>query len=112
VSIALDDVGFGRSCLESLILLEPHLIKVDKRCVQGAAHDRSRAHSLQRLLAMARTLGSDVVAEGIESQEDLKVLEDLGVPYGQGFLLGAPIEPRTSGLWETAEALPGVNQVR
>ncbi|MBV9080860.1 MAG: diguanylate cyclase [Elusimicrobia bacterium] len=88
--VAIDDVGFGRSCLENLILLEPDVIKIDKRCVGGIARDRARTNSLRKILKVAEVLDTEVVAEGIESTDDLAVLRDLGVMYGQGFLLDRP----------------------
>ncbi len=90
VQIAIDDVGFGRSCLESLILLEPDLVKIDKKCVFGIRQDELRRRSLKRLLKVTESLGCDMVAEGIESFEDLEVLCDLDVQYGQGYLFGRP----------------------
>lgn len=90
VLIAIDDLGFGRSCLESLILLEPDIVKIDKKCVIGIAQDMAHARSLKRLLNMARSLGTEVIAEGIETKDDLEMLKYLGVKYGQGFLLGKP----------------------
>ncbi len=105
VLIAVDDVGFGRSSLESLIFLEPQIIKIDKRCVHGVARDASRARSLKRLLQVAKALRTDVVAEGIEVREDLLELKRLGVMYGQGFLLGCPVEPRTLGNGHGADVL-------
>ncbi len=90
VQIAIDDVGFGRTCLESLILLEPDVVKIDKKCVIGIARDPLRKHSLKRLLNIIQTLGADAVAEGVETREDLAALKQLGVPYGQGFLWGKP----------------------
>ena len=93
IHIAIDDVGFGRSCLESLILLEPDVIKIDKKCVQGIAHEEGRANSLRRVLKVAEALGAEVVGEGIESPDDLEVLKRLGVMYAQGFLLGRPVDP-------------------
>jgi len=95
ILIGIDDVGFGRSSLESLIMLEPDLIKIDKRCVQGIAVDLSRARSLQRLLRLAQALETDVVAEGIESEDDFNALKNLGVTYGQGYFLGYPVDVRT-----------------
>ncbi|HTE05024.1 MAG TPA: diguanylate cyclase [Planctomycetota bacterium] len=92
VQVALDDVGFGRSCMESLLLLEPEIVKVDRRCTTGIARSPERARALERLLQIAQTLGSTVIAEGIESQEDLDALRERGVPYGQGFLWGQPVE--------------------
>ena len=88
--IAIDDVGFGNSCLESLVLLEPDIIKIDKRCITGLSGDGSRMESLRRYVELARTLRSEVVAEGVESREELAVLRDLNVEYAQGFLWGKP----------------------
>ncbi len=90
ILIAIDDVGFGRSCLESLIVLEPDIVKIDKRFVKGIAEDRFRAQSLKRLLKVTRVLDAEVVAEGIETHEDLRMLQDLGVQYGQGYFLDRP----------------------
>ncbi len=92
VLIAIDDVGFGRSSLESLVLLQPEIVKIDKGCVRGIGVDKSRARVFRRLLNVLESLGAEVVAEGIESTDDLDALRVLGVKYGQGFLLG---EPRT-----------------
>jgi len=90
VLVAIDDVGYGRSCLESVVLLEPDLVKIDKICVNGIGRDDTRARSLKRLLKVANSLGAEIVAEGIESREDLQVLRDLGVKSGQGYLWGVP----------------------
>ncbi len=86
ILIAFDDVGFGRSCLESLTVLEPDIIKIDKRCVTGVGDDVARLRPLKRLLKLAEALGTEAVAEGIESRQDLEVLKSFGVKYGQGFL--------------------------
>ncbi|HEX7154308.1 MAG TPA: EAL domain-containing protein [Thermoanaerobaculia bacterium] len=90
VLIAIDDVGFGSSCLESLVLLEPDIMKIDKRCVIGIDQDRMRAHHLRRYVAIAKTLGCTVIAEGIETTRELDVVRDLGIAYGQGYLWGKP----------------------
>ena len=90
ISIAVDDVGFGNTCLESLILLEPNVIKLDKKYIQGIAQNLHAEHSLRRILKIAEDLNAEVIAEGIETQEDLDKLKELGVKYGQGFYLGRP----------------------
>lgn len=91
ILIAIDDLGFGRSCLESLILLEPDIIKIDKRCVTGIAGNPAHERSLERLLKMAASLGAEVVAEGIETRSDFDLLRSMGVAYGQGYFLGEPV---------------------
>ncbi len=88
--IGIDDVGFGNSCLESLVLLEPDVVKIDKRCVIGLSKDRDRVRQLQRLVHLGGSLGADVMVEGIENAADLAIVRDLGVPYGQGFYWGLP----------------------
>jgi diguanylate cyclase (GGDEF)-like protein len=88
--IAIDDVGFGSSCLESLILLEPEIMKIDKRCVLGIDRDPQRVEILRRYTDIARTLGCEVVAEGIETAGELEVVRATGIEYGQGYLWGMP----------------------
>ena len=90
ILIAIDDVGFGNSSVESLILLEPDVMKIDKRCVIGLASDPSRIEQLTRYLKLARSFGAEIVAEGIEQPEELAILQELGVELGQGFLWGRP----------------------
>ncbi len=90
IQIAIDDVGFGRSCLESLILLEPDVVKVDKKWVRNIDKNLVSQRSLKRLLKVTDSLGAKLVAEGIETQEDRDALISIGVPYGQGFLWGKP----------------------
>jgi diguanylate cyclase (GGDEF)-like protein len=90
IRLAIDDVGYGRSSLESLILLEPDVVKIDQKVVKGAARDQVQERSLRRLVALVRAVGCELVAEGIESREDLDLLRALGVPHGQGFLWGEP----------------------
>ncbi len=90
VRIAMDDVGFGRSCMESLIVLEPDVVKIDRTFVTGITGCTKRVHSLKRLLALLESLGAEVIAEGIETQADRKALMELGVVYGQGYLWGMP----------------------
>ncbi|MDD5226054.1 MAG: diguanylate cyclase [Candidatus Omnitrophica bacterium] len=90
ISVAIDDVGFGRSCLESLIILQPDVIKIDKRLVIHISHEKSQKEILRRLLAVVESLDAKIIAEGIESREDLETLKELGVPYGQGFFWGQP----------------------
>jgi diguanylate cyclase (GGDEF)-like protein len=90
VLIAIDDVGFGSSCLESLVLLEPEIMKIDKRCVIGIDTDPARIDQLRRYVGIARTLGCTLVAEGIETAGELEVVRSLGIEYGQGYFWGKP----------------------
>lgn len=91
VRVAVDDVGFGNSCLEGLILLRPDVMKIDKRVVIGVGGDAASRRILERLLEIAAVLGTEVIAEGIENPEDLAVLRGLGVALGQGYYFGRPV---------------------
>jgi diguanylate cyclase (GGDEF)-like protein len=91
IFIALDDVGFGNSSLESLVLLEPDLVKVDRKCIDGVAMHVEKQRSLKRLLKVIESCDAVVCAEGIETQDDMRFLLDHGVQLGQGFLFSKPV---------------------
>ena len=97
VQIAIDDVGFGNSCLEGLVMLQPQVMKIDKRMVKGLDEDADLRRSLNRLLLVAEALGAEVVAEGIETIAEHDVLLELGVRLGQGFLFGKPAPVAAAG---------------
>lgn len=99
---AIEDVSFGKNSLESLVLLEPDFVKVDRANVQGIAGDPARIRSMERMLKLAESLGMDVIVEGIETREDLGVLKSCGVKYGQGYLWGRP----AAGLNDLRRYLP------
>lgn len=90
ILVGIDDVGFGRSSLESLILLEPDVVKVDIKYVAGIAVDTQKQRLLRRLVKVVQALGAELVAEGVESRDDLEVVRDMGVQYAQGYLWGYP----------------------
>ena len=90
IRIAIDDVGFGNSCLEGLIMLRPQVIKIDKRLVTGLARDKDLQSIFMRMLKVAEVLGAEVVAEGIADRDDCRLVQDLGVRLGQGYLFGRP----------------------
>jgi EAL domain-containing protein (putative c-di-GMP-specific phosphodiesterase class I) len=89
--IAVDDVGTGYSNLSSLAEIEPDYLKFDTVFVHGIDRRRVKQDLLEALLSFARKMNTKVIAEGIETREELRVLQSLGVPYGQGFLLARPM---------------------
>lgn len=89
-AIALDDVGFMRSSLESLIVLEPDIIKIDRSVIRGLSAGPGPRRAVERLLTLARHTGSDVIAEGVETVQTRDLLREVGVQYAQGFLWGRP----------------------
>ena len=93
IMIALDHYGFGRSSIETLVLLEPDIVKIDRKIINGISKDARKFNSLKRLLKVMESCKASVIAEGIETKEDFEVLRNLGVTYGQGFLMGKPEIP-------------------
>lgn len=100
IQIAVDDVGFGRSCLEALITLEPDVIKIDRAYVSA-----ENTQHLERLMRVANVLNARVIAEGVEDEETLARLRSLRVRYAQGFHLGRP-EPVKELRLETLSPRP------
>ncbi len=88
--IALENVSFGQNSLETVILLEPDYLKISQHYITGISKDPARLRSLNRFLKVAESLGTAVIAVGIESQEDMNVLKSMGVKFGQGFHWGKP----------------------
>jgi EAL domain-containing protein (putative c-di-GMP-specific phosphodiesterase class I)/GGDEF domain-containing protein len=89
-TIALDDLGEGFSSLRLWSELHPEFIKVDKHFVQGVGSDPLKLHFLRSIHELAVRTGARVIAEGIETDGDLAVIQELGIDFGQGFLLGRP----------------------
>lgn len=89
ISLALDDFGTGYSSLAYLTRFPFDTIKLDRALV----NDRSekRPVLLRSIIAMARDLGMQVVAEGIETEDDAKELVEMGCELGQSYIFGAPI---------------------
>ena len=86
----MDDVGFGNTCLENLFFIEPDILKIDKKCIMGISYNFTLQKTLRRILKIAADLNATVIAEGIETREDLETLLDLGVHLGQGYYLSMP----------------------
>jgi EAL domain-containing protein (putative c-di-GMP-specific phosphodiesterase class I) len=86
--IALDDTGVAYGSLEAVMELAPDFIKVDLALVRGIDTDPPRQELLRALHAVAGKLGGQIIAEGIETSEELETLQALGIPYGQGYLFG------------------------
>ena len=90
IRIALDDFGNGHSNFEMWHQLSPEFVKIDRYLVDGIATNAGKLAIVKALVGVAAALGADLVAEGIEREEDLAVVRDMGVIYGQGYLLGRP----------------------
>ncbi|MDD0810564.1 EAL domain-containing protein [Curvibacter sp. RS43] len=90
VSLALDDFGDGRSSLRLWSELKPAYVKIDKYFTRELSERTESLQVVHALKGIAEVFGSVLIAEGIETRDDLRVLRDLGMAYGQGYLLGRP----------------------
>jgi len=88
--LSADDLGSGYAGFRHLFRLKPDVIKLDISLVGGIHRHRGQQALTRAILAFALEMGAQVVAEGIEQLADLRVLQDLGIPFGQGYLLGRP----------------------
>lgn len=91
--LAIDDVGAGFSSLRHIVLTAPDVIKLDRTLVDGVHRDPVLATLVRSLAAFATENGAAVVAEGVETAEDARMLVSLGVSHGQGWYLGRPGPP-------------------
>ena len=93
VQIAIDDTGAGYASLEHVVELRPDFLKLTRGLVTEIDRDANRQALLRALLAFAREVGAVIVAEGVERREELEVLREAEVDFGQGWLLGRPAPP-------------------
>jgi diguanylate cyclase (GGDEF)-like protein len=91
--MAVDDMGAGYSGLGQIMAVHPRYLKLDRSLIKGIDQDRERAALVGALADYATRVGSLVVAEGMESEAELRALIDLGVPLAQGFYLARPARP-------------------
>lgn len=91
VSLAVDDFGTGFSSLAYLKRFPVNTLKVDREFVTALSTDTDDQAIVATILALAESLGLDLVAEGIETEEQLAMLRNMGVTRGQGYLLSKPV---------------------
>jgi EAL domain-containing protein (putative c-di-GMP-specific phosphodiesterase class I) len=90
MKIAIDDAGSGYSGLEAILHLKPDYIKVADSLVHNLHADAIKREIITSLAAIGRRIGAVLIAEGIEVEQERKTLVDLGIEFGQGYLLGRP----------------------
>ncbi|HSF26848.1 MAG TPA: EAL domain-containing protein [Actinomycetes bacterium] len=102
--IAIDDAGAGHHGMRQMATVRPALVKLDRSLVGGIDTDPTKAAVVEMLGDFANRLDARLLAEGIETEAELRTLVGLGVPLGQGFLLARPDLPWV-GLTEAVIAL-------
>jgi diguanylate cyclase (GGDEF)-like protein len=92
IQLAIDDFGTGYSSLSRLHGLPINTLKIDRSFVTRLNHQQEGVEIVQAILTLAQSLGMDVVAEGIETQEQLARLKALHCDYGQGYYFAKPLD--------------------
>lgn len=88
--IAIDDLGEGFSSLRLWSELGPDYVKIDRHFVQGINQDPIKLQFVRSIQQLAENCGSQVIAEGIETQAELMIIKDLGIMFGQGYHIARP----------------------
>jgi EAL domain-containing protein (putative c-di-GMP-specific phosphodiesterase class I)/GGDEF domain-containing protein len=90
IDVAIDDLGQGFSSLRLWSEMRPDLVKIDMHFVRGIHNDPVKLQFLKSIQQIADSCGSRLIAEGIEQAEELLVLRDLGIAFGQGYFIARP----------------------
>ena len=88
--IAMDDLGEGFSSLRLWSELKPDYVKIDKHFIHNIHEDQVKFEFVRSIQQIARNAGAKVIAEGIECHEELSIIKDLKIDFGQGYYLGRP----------------------
>ena len=89
-SVAINDLGAGYAGLKTWSDLRPDFVKIDRHFIEHIHADAVKQEFVRSIQELAATLECQVIAEGIESADDLTAVQRLGVPFGQGFCIGRP----------------------
>lgn len=95
--IALDDAGSGYNSLKTLVYLKPEFLKLDKTVIQNIDQDQTKQQLVKLLLNFSNESNTHLIAEGIESAEELRYLKKNGIHIGQGYALGKPKQELVKG---------------
>ena len=118
VRVAIDDVGTGHSGLSYMLKLGVDIIKVDKMFIDALGTDRNSNTIIETLIDLAQNMRMEIIAEGVESFEQVVHLRELGIRAAQGYVFAPPlpgtaflqlveaIDPLKSGADQDAAAMP------
>ena len=95
VPLAIDDFGTGYSSLSYLHQATVDTVKIAQSFVSGMSTDHTRRAIVEAVVALARALGLSVIAEGVDTYEQVELLRSMGCPQGQGFLFTRPMPPES-----------------
>lgn len=99
IYLVVDDLGAGYSNLKYIADLSPRVVKLDRQLIAGLTRSSRLYRLVSSMVLLCEDLGASVVAEGIETPEELMAVRDAGCHFGQGFLLARPAFPPTEVVW-------------
>ncbi|WP_051637140.1 putative bifunctional diguanylate cyclase/phosphodiesterase [Lachnospira multipara] len=92
IKVALDDFGTGYSSLNYIKRLPLDIIKIDKTFIDDLIEDEYAKAFIKLIVDLSKTIGTQIVAEGVEREEQYALLKEFGVDYIQGYLFGKPVD--------------------
>lgn len=99
VYLVVDDLGAGYSNLKYIADLQPRVVKLDRDLIAGLRKDTRMYRLVKAIVVLCRELDAMVVAEGIETAEELEAVREAGAHFGQGYLLAKPAFPPPEVNW-------------
>lgn len=99
VHLVVDDLGAGYSNLMRIADLEPTMVKLDRQLVQGLQHSKRQRQLVAGVVELCNKLGAEVIAEGVETEEEFDAVRLTGVQYAQGYLFAKPAFPPKRVTW-------------
>ena len=99
LQVAVDDFGTGHSNLASLSRVEVDYLKIDQSLVRRLPGDTRKHAICEAIVAMSHRLGIGVIAEGIETEEELARVRDIACDFGQGYLYARPLDAQAATEW-------------
>jgi EAL domain-containing protein (putative c-di-GMP-specific phosphodiesterase class I) len=93
VMLAIDDLGAGYSNFKYIADLAPEIVKLDRELIAGMVRESRQAKLVRGIVRLCEDMGARVVAEGIETKDELAAVIDTGAHFGQGYLLARPALP-------------------
>ncbi len=93
IDIEIDDFGTGHTSIVSLLKLKPKRLKIDRQLVMPIVNSPQERTLVRSIIDIARSLGVETVAEGVETREHAMLLRDLGCDFLQGYAFAKPLSP-------------------